>query len=182
MNKVNNASYKTTLVIGASRLKQVLWYFINIILVQNPLLPVSGIKLFFLRLFGAEIGKGVVIKPGVKIKFPWKLMIGENSWIGEGVWIDNLDIITIGKSVCISQGAYLFTGNHDFKKSTFNLIIHPILIEDGVWIGALAIVCPGVTCGTHAVLTVASMATKNLQPYSIYKGNPAIKTSDRIIS
>ena len=146
------------------------------------MLPVSGIKLFFLRLFGAEIGNGVVIKPGVKIKFPWKLIIGENSWVGEGVWIDNLDTISIGKSVCISQGAYLFTGNHNFKSSAFNLITLPIFIEDGVWIGALAIVRLGVTCGTHAVLTVASMATKNLQPYSIYKGNPAIKTSDRIIS
>ena len=181
MNKVNNASYKTTLIIGASRLKQVLWYFINIVIVQNSLLPSSGIKIFFLRLFGATIGKGVVIKPSVKIKFPWKLFIAENSWVGEGVWIDNLENVIIGKSVCISQGAYLFTGNHDFKKSTFNLITLPIIIEDGVWIGALAIVCPGVTCGTHAVLTAASMATRNLQPYSIYKGSPALKISERII-
>ena len=146
------------------------------------MLPVSGIKLFFLRLFGAEIGKGVVIKPGVKIKFPWKLMIGENSWIGEGVWIDNLDIITIGKSVCISQGAYLFTGNHDFKKSTFNLITHPILIEDGVWIGAKAVVYGGVTCHTHSILGINAVAETNLAGYTIYKGNPAIPLLQRIIN
>ncbi len=182
MTQVNNALYKTTIVIGATKLKQVLWYVVNMLFVQNTWLPLSGLKIFLLRLFGANIGNGVVIKPNVKIKFPWKLVVGANSWIGEGVWIDNLDKVTIGKSVCISQGAFLFTGNHNFKKPGFDLITLPIIIEDGVWVGALAIVCPGVTCGTHAVLTVAAMATKNLQSYGIYKGNPAIKTSERFIS
>lgn len=181
MKQVNNALYKTTLVIGASAFTQVLWYFISIVVFKNTLLPGSGIRVFFLRVFGATVGNGVVIKPSVNIKYPWKLLIGDNSWIGEGVWIDNLDQVSIGRSVCLSQGAYLLTGNHNFKKVTFDLITAAIIIEDGVWIGASAIVCPGVTCGTQAVLSVASVATKNLDPYSIYKGNPAIKTGDRII-
>ena len=182
MNEVNNALYKTTIVIGASKLKQILWYFISIIFVENILIPVSSIRIFFLRMFGATIGEGVVIKPGVKIKFPWKLIIGANSWIGEGVWIDNLARVSIGKSVCISQGAFIFTGNHDYKKITFDLFTLPIIIEDGVWIGALAVVCPWVTCGTHAILSVSSIANKNLEPYCIYRGNPAILTSKRVIS
>ena len=181
MNEVNNALYKTTIHIGASKLKQTLWYFINIIFVQNALIPSSGIRIFFLRMFGANIGNGVVIKPNVKIKFPWKLIIGANSWIGEGVWIDNLAQVLIGKSVCISQGAYIFTGNHNYKMITFDLIILPVIIEDGVWIGALAVVCPGITCGSHAILSVSSIATKNLEPYCIYKGNPAVFTSKRTI-
>ena len=181
MKRVNNALYKTTIVIGASKAKQVAWYFVNIIFLQNPLVASSGIKVFLLRLFGAKIGIGVVIKPCVNIKFPWKLIIGDHSWIGEKVWIDNLDNVAIGSSVCVSQGAFLLTGNHNFKKVTFDLITAPIVIEDGAWIGASAIVCPGVTCGTHAVLSVASVASKNLAPYFIYRGNPALQIGEREI-
>lgn len=181
MKQVNNTLYKTSIVIGASTLKQVLWYFTNVLILKNSFLPGTGIRVFFLRMFGARVGKGVVIKPLVNIKFPWKLVIGDYSWIGEKVWIDNLAEVYIGKSACISQGALLLTGNHDYKKITFDLITAPIIIEEGVWICAAAVVCPGVTCGSHAVLSVASVATKNLEPYCIYKGNPAIKVSERII-
>lgn len=181
MKQVNNALYKTTLVIGASRLKQVLWYFTNAVFFNNSLIPISGIKVFLLRAFGAAIGHHVVIKPSVNIKYPWKLKIGDYSWIGERVWIDNIEQVTIGKSVCLSQGSLLLTGNHDYKKITFDLIVAPVIIEDGVWIGAAAIVCPGVTCKTHAVLSVASVANKDLEPYVVYKGNPAIKTAERTI-
>jgi putative colanic acid biosynthesis acetyltransferase WcaF len=181
MKQVNNALYQTTLVIGASKFKQVCWYFTNVLVLKNSLLPGSGIRVFFLRLFGARVGRGVVIKPGVNIKFPWKLTIGDHSWVGEKVWIDNLASVSIGRSACVSQGAVLLTGNHDYKKTTFDLIIAPIIIEDGVWIGASAMVCPGVTCSSHSVLSVASIANKNLEPYSIYKGNPAVKIAERII-
>jgi putative colanic acid biosynthesis acetyltransferase WcaF len=181
MMQVNNALYKTTLVIGASKLKQVAWYLVSILIIKSPI-PGSGIRVFFLRQFGAKIGTGVVLKPYLNIKFPWKLVIGDFTWIGERVWIDNLDHVSIGNSVCISQGAFLLTGNHDFKKVTFDLMIAPINIENGVWLGAASIVCPGVTCGTHAVLSIASVATKNLLSYSIYKGNPAEKIAERIIS
>ena len=63
--------------------------------------------------------KGVVIKPNVKIKYPWNLYIGNNSWLGEKVWIDNLDIVSVGNNCCISQGAYLLTGNHDYRSEYF---------------------------------------------------------------
>lgn len=181
MNTVNNAIYKKSLLIGAPKWKQVLWYATNLLLFQNPLVPFSGIRVMVLRSFGAKVGKGVVIKPSVRIKFPWKLIIGDHSWIGERVWIDNLDEVKIGESVCISQGSSLLTGNHNFKQPAFDLMVAPIQLEDGVWIGAQAVVCPGVTCATHAVLTVASIASKNLLPYGIYKGNPAVKMATRTI-
>ena len=145
------------------------------------MVPFSGIKVFLLRAFGAVVGDRVIIKPCVNIKYPWKLKIGNDSWIGEGVWIDNIDEVIIGQSVCLSQGSLLLTGNHDYKKVTFDLITAPVILEDGVWIGAAAIVCPGVLCKTHAVLSVASVATKDLEPYSVYKGNPATKASERMI-
>ena len=180
-NTVNNASFKTTIVIGASTLKQVLWYCTNILFFKNPLVVSSSLKVALLRLFGAKAGKGIVIKPSVNIKYPWKLVIGDHSWIGEGVWIDNLADVVIGNNCCISQGAFLLTGNHNYKKSNFYLITAPVTLQDGVWIGAKAIVCPGVTCGTHAVLSVASVATSDLAAYHICKGNPAAPVGERII-
>jgi len=122
-----------------------------------------------------------MIKPNVTIKYPWFLKIGDYTWIGEQVWLDSLASITIGSNCCISQGALLLTGNHDYTKVSFDLIIGKIVLEDGVWIGAKSVVCPGVICFTHSVLAVGSVATKNLDTYSIYQGNPAIFKKKRIM-
>ena len=135
-----------------------------------------------LRLFGAKIGSGVIIKPKVSIKYPWKLEIGSNSWIGENVWIDNLDSIKIGANCCVSQGALLLCGNHNYKKSTFDLIVQPITLEDGAWVGARATVVQGVVMKSHSILAVNSVATSNLDAYSIYQGNPAVKIRERKIN
>ena len=135
-----------------------------------------------LRLFGAHIGKGVVIKPHVTIKYPWNLYVGNHVWIGENAWIDNLAKVTIKDNACLSQGAMLLCGNHNYKKSAFDLIIGEIILEEGVWIGAKCTVCPGVKCGSHALLTVGSIATSPLESYSIYQGNPAVKIKDRVIN
>lgn len=175
----NNDWYKRT--IGASRFKCVLWYYTNIFFFINPLNPFSNLKIFLLRTFGARINKGVLLKPSINIKYPWKLTIGENSWIGENVWIDNLDSVVIGANVCISQGGMILTGNHDYSSEKFDLKVSPIVLEDGVWIGAKAIVCPGVTCKSHAVLTAGSVATGLLDEYTIYKGNPAVPIKKRVI-
>jgi len=175
LNQYNNSWYHP----GANVFKRTLWYMVNAFIFKSSWLPVSAIKVILLRIFGASIGKGVNIKPCVNIKYPWKLSIGNDTWIGENVWIDNLDTTAIGANCCISQGALLLCGNHNYKKDTFDLMIGKILLEDGVWIGAKATVCPGVTCKSHAILSAGSVATKNLEPYSIYQGNPAIKVRDR---
>lgn len=178
LQKFNNAWYK----IGANRIKIFFWYFINVLFFINPLQPLSRLKVFLLRCFGAKIGNGVLIKPSVNIKYPWRLTIGNNCWIGENVWIDNLENVSIANNVCISQGAMLLTGNHNYKKTTFDLIIGAIKIEDGVWIGCQSIVCPGVTCLSHSILTVNSVATSDLEPYSVYQGNPATKIRERLFN
>lgn len=180
LSSYNNAWFKKA--IGASGFRKAAWYVVNILFFQNPLNPVSSLKRTLLRWFGARIGKGVVIKPSVNIKYPWKLSVGDYSWIGEKVWIDNLAPVTIGKHACLSQGAMLLTGNHNFSKSNFDLMVAGITIEDGVWIGAQALVCPGVHCASHAVLTARSVATKDLEAYNIYQGNPAIAVKQRVIS
>ena len=181
MKQVNNASYKTTILIGASKPKQFVWYFVNIFFFKNPLNIFSGIKVFLLRLFGAKLGPGALIKPSVNIKYPWKLQMGSHSWIGEEVWIDNLSDVIIGNNVTLSQGALLLTGSHDHTRQTFDFISSPIILEDGVWIGANAVVFGGVTCKSHSILGINSVAEKNLEPYIIYKGNPATAIIERSI-
>lgn len=166
---------------GAGFCKRTMWYFVNGLFFMNPLNPLSGLKVRLLRFFGAKVGKGVVIKPSVNIKYPWNLEIGDYSWIGEKVWIDNLDKVRIGSHCCLSQGAMLLIGNHDYKSVTFDLMIAPITLEDGVWIGAYALVTGGVTCKSHSVLAVKSAASSDMEPYFIYRGNPAVKIKERYI-
>jgi putative colanic acid biosynthesis acetyltransferase WcaF len=167
---------------GGSGLKRLLWFYVNAIFLKSSFLPSSRLKVFCLRLFGAKIGNSVTIKPGVNVKYAWHLSIGNHSWIGENVWIDCLVPVSIGSNVCISQGAVLLTGSHDYKKTSFDLITAGITLEDGVWIGAGAIINLGVAAASHAVLTSGSVATKNLGAYAIYQGNPAIKIRERVIN
>ena len=182
MKKVQNELYKTTIDIGASKLKQLLWYLVNIIILKNSFNISSASKVLFLKIFGASIGKGVNIKPCVNIKYPWKLSIGDYTWIGEEVWIDNLSDVMIGNNVTLSQGAMILTGSHDHTKTTFDFISMPVIIEDGCWIGARAVVYGGVTCKTHAILGINAVAETNLEEYIIYKGNPAVPVFKRTIS
>ena len=156
---------------GASNVKFFLWHWVNLIFFVSPFCPFSRIRCFLLRLFGAKVGKHVVIsKPGVNIKFPWRLVIGDYVWIGEQAWIYNLDMVTIGNHVNIAQGAMILTGNHNYKSSRFETIYGPVTIEDGVFIGAKSIVCPNVVCRSHSVLAAGSVATVNLKEYGIYQG------------
>ena len=175
LSSYNNSWYKP-----GSALKRFFWHYTNAIFFKTGLFPFYVMKIFLLKAFGAKIGSGVLIKPFVNIKYPWFLSIGNHVWIGENVSIENLDTVTIGNNVCVSQGATLLTGNHDYSKPGFDLSIKKINIEDGVWIGAGAVVCPGVTCKDHSVLMVGSIATKDLEPYSVYRGNPAEKAKDRL--
>ncbi|MTJ50336.1 WcaF family extracellular polysaccharide biosynthesis acetyltransferase [Dolichospermum sp. UHCC 0259] len=158
---------------GASYSRQLLWYFIGSPLVESYWLPISSIKVSILRLFGANIGKGVNIKPGVKIKFPWRLTLGDYAWIGEDVWIDNIAPVVIENHVCLSQGVYLCTGNHDWNDPNFNLIPAPIHIQEGSWVAAKSVVGPGVTIGRGAVLALGSVTSRSLEANTIYAGNPA---------
>lgn len=164
------------------RIKVLIWYPFNYFIFYSRIPFPSAFKVFLLRLFGAKVGSGVVLKQNIRIKNPWRLIIGNNSWIGEGVWIDNIENVSIGNNVCLSQNAILLTGNHDYSKSNFAPRYGKIGLEDGVWICACAIVCPGVLCKSHSVLTVNSVATGDLDAMKIYSGNPAVFVRERKIS
>lgn len=158
---------------GAPLWKQLLWYFVGHPLVASRWLPASVLKVFVLRLFGASIAQGVRIKTGVRVKFPWRLRVGAYAWLGEESWIDNLAEIVIEEHACLSQGVYLCTGNHDWTHPEFTLKCLPIRVKRGSWIGAKAVIGPGVTVGEGAVLALGSVAAKSLEPMTIYAGNPA---------
>lgn len=161
--------------------KRSLWYVCSRLFFKTHIPYPSSLKRSLLRRFGARVGSGFVIKPDVNIKFPWLLEVGNNVWIGEGAWIDNLARVKFGNNVCISQGAYILTGNHNYKKVAFDLIVSPVTVEDGVWIGAKTVICPGVVLKTHSVITVGSIMHKDADAFMIYSGNPAVPTRRREI-
>jgi putative colanic acid biosynthesis acetyltransferase WcaF len=181
MKQVDLGKYSESWYKPGGIAKRALWYAVNMVFFKSSMIYPNFLKVALLRLFGAKVGSGINIKPCVNIKYPWFLEIGENVWIGEEAWIDNKAKVTIGDNVCISQGAYILTNNHDYKKETFDLIIKPITIESGVWIGARAVVCPGVTLESHSVIMAGSVISKDADPYSIYKGVPAERIKQRVI-
>ena len=125
---------------GRGLLIRTLWYFLSLVLLESGWFPISSIKTRVLRLFGARIGSGLVIHPNVRIKYPWRLTVGDNCWIGREVWIDNLADVTLESDVCLSQGAYLCTGSHDHRSATFELKTGEIRILHGAWICCRAVV------------------------------------------
>jgi len=167
---------------GAGPVKEGLWILASHLLFRLCPLKLSGLKSAVLRAFGAKVGRGAVIKPRVTITFPWKLTLGDHVWLGEECWLLNLAPITIESHVCISQRAFLCTGNHDYKSPAFDLITRAINVKQGAWIGAATFVGPGVTVGNHAVLAAGSVATAHLQEFGIYRGNPAVLVKQRDIS
>ena len=166
----NSGSYHP----GRSVLIRSAWFFVGLPLLRCSVIPSSGFRARLLRAFGARIGTGVILKPGVRVKYPWRLAVGDHTWLGEDCWIDNIADVRIGSHACISQGAYLCTGNHDWSSQTFSLVTGPIAIGDGAWVGARAVVCPGVTLGDLAILTAGGIGARNIPEREIHGGNPAV--------
>jgi putative colanic acid biosynthesis acetyltransferase WcaF len=119
-------------------------------------------RVAILRAFGANIGDGVLIRHRVRIHWPWKLSVGSNSWVGEGAWLLNLERITVGKDSCISQEAFICTGSHDRRSATFEFDNAPIVIGDGVWIAARAVVLRGVTVEDGAVVGAGTVVSRSV--------------------
>jgi len=151
---------------GATRVKEAAWLFLSGVFVESWL-PGSGWRCWLLRRFGATLGERVTIKPRVRVKFPWRLSIKNDVWIGEAVWIDNLGDVSIGHDVCISQGAYLCTGSHNWDKETFDLIVRPIEISSHSWIGAMARLAPGTRVGEGAIVGMGAFVSGELESYHV---------------
>ncbi|MDD5260480.1 MAG: WcaF family extracellular polysaccharide biosynthesis acetyltransferase [Methylacidiphilales bacterium] len=168
LNRYDNSAFDR----GAGRLKEAFWILCKCLFFQNPFPWPSFLRVFFLRLFGAKIGKGMVIRSGANITFPWRFKAGDHVWIGEDACILSLAEVVLGSNVCVSQRAYLCTGSHNFRKGTFDLITRPIRIEDSVWIAAQAFVGPGVTIGHDSLVSVGSVLLRSAAPGTMSRGNP----------
>ena len=137
---------------GRGALVRSLWFLFNALFLINPLNPSS---------------------------YPWNLEVGAHSWIGEKVWLDSLAPIKIGAHCCLSQGVVIMTGNHNYKQPSFDLLVKEVVLEDGVWLGAGSMLAPGTCCRSHSVLSLLSVASGELEAYSVYRGNPALKVRER---
>lgn len=164
---------------GRSGLKVQLWWLVQDWLIRLSPQFMYGWRRFWWRLFGAEVGEGVLIRPTVKVTYPWKVRIGARSWIGDHAELYSLGPISIGSDTVISQQAYLCAGTHDYTKIDFPLVAKPIHIENQVWIATGCFVAPGVTIGAGAIIAAKSVVLQNMPPAVICSGHPAKPVKER---
>jgi putative colanic acid biosynthesis acetyltransferase WcaF len=142
---------------------------------------VEKIFITSIRLFGAKIGKNVILRPSVKVTYPWKLTIGDYSWIGDEVGLYTLGEIAIGKNVVISQKSYLCAASHDYTKESFDIFESKIVIEDEVWIATDVFIAPAITIGSGAVIGARSTVLSDMPAGMICVGYPAKPIKQRIV-
>ena len=153
------------------------WYVLLWWLIQSIAFPLSlhnanGFRCWLLRRFGAKIGKQVIIRPTALFTYPWKVEIVDYSWVGDDVVFYSLEIIKIGSQSVISQKSYLCTGSHDFRDPTFNLIVKPITIGNGVWVATDCFIAPGVKIASNAVIGARSSVFKHIPAAMVAWGSP----------
>lgn len=153
---------------GRGLLMQASWFAISNLFFMKWWFP-PKLRPFVLRRFGCRVGKNVFIRHRVRILWPWKLEIGDNSWLGEDLWILNLEPVKVGSNVCLSQEVILCTGSHNHKSPLFEYRNESIEIQDGVWLAVQVLVLPGVTIGKGASILARSIISHDVEPYSIVK-------------
>jgi len=161
---------------GASPMAEAAWWLVRALFFLTPIPWPSRLRVALLRLFGARVGEGVVIRSQVNITFPWRFTAGDHVWLGEEVLILSLASVTIESHCCISQRAFLCTGSHDFSSPAFTLVTRPITIHEGSWVAASAFIAPGVEVGPGSMVAAGSVVLHNVPSGVIVRGNPAAVT------
>lgn len=159
---------------GRGKVWQIGWLATQSLLTYHWWCPVR-LRVAVLRAFGAKIGKDVLLRHRVRIHWPWKLTVGDSCWVGEGAWLLNLEPITIGKNVCVSQEVLLCTGSHDYRSPTFEFDNGPIVIEDGAWVAARATVLRGVRIGQGSVVGAGALIVKDVQQGHVCRAPRAMR-------
>lgn len=159
---------------GRSTVGQVLWFATQNLIFGQWWLP-SRFRPPLLRLFGATVGEGVFFRHRVRVLWPWKLTVGDHSWVGEDSWILNLEPVTVGDDVCISQGVFVCTGSHDMSSPTFEYDNAPIVIADQAWIGAQATLLRGVSVGRGAVVAARARVSRDVPAASLFSYNGTVR-------
>nr|WP_082697006.1 acetyltransferase [Kocuria polaris] len=152
-----------------------LWSAAELVFVTNPWQISSSLRARVLRMFGARIGEGVLIRPRTRVRFPWKLSIGDRAWIGEGVWIHNQDQVTIGDDAVVSQDTFITTGSHAHR-TDMGLITSPVIIDNGAWITSRCVVTGGVTVGRSALVQPLTRVSVDVPANAIFGAeSPTVK-------
>jgi putative colanic acid biosynthesis acetyltransferase WcaF len=141
--------------------------------------PMHNWRIRILRLFGARISRMNFIYPSCKIWAPWLLQTEEVVTIGPGVEIYNPGGVRLGHHSILSQDSFLCGATHDYNSADFTYIKKEIVLEAYAWVGAKAIVLPGVCCREGSVLGASSVTSRNLEPWTVYAGNPAKEVKKR---
>jgi putative colanic acid biosynthesis acetyltransferase WcaF len=152
------------------------WGLAELLLVSNPWQVSSRIRRAALVAFGARIGSDVILRPRLRVRFPWKLSIGDRSWIGDDVWLHNQDRLTIGSDAVISQGTFVTTGSHAYRRD-MALITRPVVIEDGAWVTARCVVLGGSRIGVSALVAPGSVVSGEVPDGMVYeqRGGPTFR-------
>lgn len=158
-----------------------LWGVAELLFVSNPWQISSSARVAVLRLFGARIGEGVTYRPRTRVKYPWKLTVGDRSWIGEGVWIHNQDEVTIGSDAVVSQETFITTGSHALRLD-MGLITKPVVVGDGAWLTSRCIVLGGTVIGTSAVVGPGAVVSGNVAANTVIRSVPNYETTLRFSS
>lgn len=158
---------------GAPRWKEAAWLAAKWFFFQTSVPWPSALRVALLRIFGASVGRGVVIRANVNVSFPWRLTVGDHVWLGEEVMILSLAPVKIGANVCVSQRAFLCTGSHDHQKKTFDLVVRSIALGAGCWVAAQSFIGPGVEVGAGSVVSAGSVVMSSIPAHVLVRGNPA---------
>lgn len=167
---------------GRSAFVVQLWWLVQFFLIHPSPQFMYGWRRFLWRLFGAQVGENVIIRPSARVTYPWKVSVGDSSWIGDHVELYSLGPITIGKNCVISQQSYLCAGTHDHTRLDFPLVAKPIIVEDEVWIATGCFIAPGVTLARGSILGARSVALENVPEATICVGHPAKPVKARPVS
>jgi len=163
----------------ANRAARALWLVAAVLLVRPSPRPLHAWRAFVLRCFGARLGRGCHVYPGARIWAPWNLICEDDVGIADGAEIYNPAPITLRAHCVVSQQAFLCGASHDYNDPAFPMMSAPIEIGRYAWIGARAVVQLGVTVGEGAVLGLGSIATRDLEPWTVYAGAPARRIGAR---
>jgi putative colanic acid biosynthesis acetyltransferase WcaF len=164
-----------------NRLLRLGWGIVYVLLFRPSLRPMHGWRSFLLRCFGARLGPSCHIYPKAVIWAPWNLVCGYQATVADGAIVYNPKPITLGTHAIVSQEAYLCGATHDYEDPGFPLVAAEITIGAQAWIAARATVQPGVAVGEGAVLALGSVATKDLEPWTVYAGVPARRIKNRVM-
>ena len=162
-----------------SRISRAVWGIVESTVFRLSPKPLHSWRSFLLRCFGAKVGKGVHVYPGVKVWAPWNLDLADECGIANGVILYSQGKISVGKRAIISQGSHLCAGTHDYTKEGHPLVTKPIRVGDYAWVTAEVFIHAGVSIGEGCVVGARSVVTRNMPAWMVCSGHPCQPVKER---